>query len=85
MDFIQICRACKPFPTYRRILTHLQQTTLENIVTKGEIAHDEQFPLLPHCFQLYLIIKFSFMEIFHIFADMFSKSSAAELPYVGKG
>ena len=32
-------------------LTH-QQTTFENIVAKGEIAHDEQFLLWPQCFQL---------------------------------
>ena len=53
-------------------------------MAKGEIAHDEQFPLLPQFVQLYLMIKISFMEIFHIFANIFSKSSAAELSYVGK-
>ena len=31
----------KPFPTCGRILTHLKQTTFENIVTKGEIAQNE--------------------------------------------
>ena len=35
--------------------------------------------------QLDLMIKLSFMEMFHFFANMFSKSSAAELLYVGKG
>ena len=60
-------------------LTRLQQTSFENIVTKGEIAHDEQFPLLPQCFQLYLIINLSFMEIFRMFANMFSKPYAADL------
>ena len=54
-------------------------------MAKGEIDHDEQFTLLPQCFQLYLMIKRSFMEIFHIFANMFSKLSAADLLYVGKG
>ena len=49
-----------------------------DIVVKGEIVHDEQFTL-PQCFQLYFMIKLSFMEIFRIFANMFSKSSAAEL------
>ena len=58
---------------------HLQQTTFENVVAKGEIAHDELFHILPQCFQLYLMFKLSFMEMFHIFANMFSKSSAAEL------
>ena len=68
--------------TLSHLQTHLQQTTFENIMAKGEIAHDEQFPLFPQCFQLYLMIKLSFMELFHIFAIIFSKSSAAELSYV---
>ena len=50
-------------------LSHLQ-TTFENIVAKGEIAHDMQFFLWPQCFQLYLTIKLSFMEIFQVFASM---------------
>ena len=60
-------------------------TTFKNIVAKGEIAHDEQFPLWPQCFQLYLTIKLSFMEIFQVFVTMFSKSSASDLLYMGKG
>ena len=40
--------------------------TFENIVAKNEIAHYEQFLLLPQCFQLYLIIKPLFMEIFPV-------------------
>ena len=59
-------------------------TTFENFLAKGEIAQDEQFPLLPQCFQLYLIIKLSFMDIFLFFFPLFSKSSAADLLYVGK-
>ena len=53
-------------------------------MAKGEIPHDEQFLLLPQCFQLYLTIKLSFMKIFHVFANNFSTQSAAELSY-GKG
>ena len=60
----------------------LQQTTFENTVAKGEIVHYEQFLHLPQCFQLYLIIQLSFIEIFHVFAYMFWKSSAADLMYV---
>ena len=78
--------AVTPIPTCRCIVTHLQQATFENIVTKGEI--DEQFSPLPQCFQQYLIIKLSFMEIhvnFHVFANMIFKSTAAELSYVGVG
>ena len=33
-------------------VSHMQ-ITYENIVAKGEIAHDEQFLLLPQCFQLF--------------------------------
>ena len=51
---------------------------VENIVAKGEIAHHQQFPilpdffqkssLLPQCFQFYSII--TLIQIFiHIFAD----------------
>ena len=42
----------------------LQQTTFENIVTKGEIAQNEQFLLLPQCFQPFLVIIPTIMEIF---------------------
>ena len=37
------------------------------------------------CFQLYSIIVLSFKEIFCAFVQIFSKSSAADLLYVGKG
>ena len=55
----------------------------ENIVPKGEIAHDELFLLLAQCFQLCKLILLSFTEIFRIFVNMFSKSSAVDLLYVG--
>ena len=48
-------------------MTHLQQTTFENIATKEEIARDEQFLLLPQCFQLYLLFILSFIVIFVVF------------------
>ena len=47
---------------------HVQQTTFENIVVKGEIINDKQFVILPQIFQFYSIIILSFVEIFHIFA-----------------
>ena len=53
--------------------------TFVYIVKKGEIAHGEQFFFLPLCFQLYLISKPLFIEIYHVFANLFSKSSAAVL------
>ena len=44
----------QPFPhNYILLLTTL---SFEKIVTKGEIAHDEQFHLFPQFFQLYLIV-----------------------------
>ena len=67
------------------MLTHLQQTTFENIVTKGEIAQNEQFLLLPQCFQLFSVIILTILENFHIFELTFLKSSAAGLLYVEKG
>ena len=48
----------KPFPTYRRFLTPLQQTTFENIGAKGEIAHDK------HLFQNDLFIYRDFSYIY---------------------
>ena len=43
--------------------------TFENIVSKGEIAHDE----------------LSFKEVFQVFVTMFLNLSAADFLYVGKG
>ena len=34
----------RPISIYRSFLMPLQLTTFENILTKGEIAHDEHFP-----------------------------------------
>ena len=61
----------------------LQQTSFENIVTKGEIAHGEQFIPLSQYFQLLSKIKLSFIKIYHSSNHMFSKSSAADVLYVG--
>ena len=64
----------------------------ENMVTKEEIAQNEQFLLWSPCFYLYLIIVHSFKESFQIHLKRVSKligydlkSSAADLWYVGKG
>ena len=38
-----------------------------------------------NCFQIYSIIVLSISEISRIFSDMFSKLSAVDLLYVGKG
>ena len=49
-------------------MTHQQQTAFENIEGKGEIAHNEQFPLFQQCFLPNQIIVSPFVHIFvHIF------------------
>ena len=69
----------------RHLLTFSHIQTLSkasNIVAKEGIVHNEQCFLLPQCFQLYLILKLSFMELFHVYANklsMFSKPSAADV------
>ena len=58
---------------------------LKNIVTKEEIAQNEQFLLLPQYFPL-LVIGYPFnYRDFLFFDKTCSKSSAAELSYEGKG
>ena len=57
----------------------------ENIVTKEEIAQNEQFLLLPQCFPL-LVIGYPYnYRDFLSFDKIYSKLSAAELQYEGKG
>ena len=56
---------------------HLQQNTFKINEAKEEI--------LPQCFQLLAsVIMLLFTESFHVFAKMFSNSSAADLLYMGK-
>ena len=45
---------------------HQQQTAVENIVGKEEIAHNEQFLLFPRCFLLNQEIVSPFLNIFDI-------------------
>ena len=45
---------------------HQQQTIFENIVGKGEIAHNEQFLLCPQCFLLNQTSVSPFVHIFDI-------------------
>ena len=42
---------------------HPQQRAFENIVVKGEIAHNEQFLLFPQCFLLNQIMVSPFVHI----------------------
>ena len=55
----------------------LQQTTLENIETKEEIAHKR--------FQLYSIITFFYGDISHFCQYMFLKLSTAKKSVLVKG
>ena len=72
----------KPFPTYKRFLTHEQQITFEIIVAKGEIAQNEQFLHFVTLFSTLLTkIKPLFKEIVHVVANMIRRL----LLYVGKG
>ena len=66
------------------MLSDASEQTSVFIVTKEEIAQIKQFLVLPQCFQLFSVIILSFIEIFHVFALLFSKLSAADLLYVGK-
>ena len=45
---------------------HQEWTALENIVGKGEIAHNEQFLLFPQCFLLYQISGSPLVHIFDV-------------------
>ena len=49
-----------PFPTYRQVITALQQTNFENIMTKEEIAHDEQFTFCHN------VVNFNKMLFYHL-------------------
>ena len=67
-----------PFATmFLKVVMHLQQMTFERIVTKEEIAHNEQFLNLQLCFQFFWIILLSFIDIF--FIKMFSKAFAVQI------
>ena len=56
----------------------LKQMNFENSLAKVD---DEQFlsNFFPKCFQFYLTIKLSAMEIFQMFANILCKSAAADL------
>ena len=65
----------KIMATYRRFLMPLQQKTFENVVEKEEISQNKQI------FKYYTFIS----RYFDFFCYMFSKSSAADLFYLGRG
>ena len=53
-------------------------------MSKGKFINKEEFLPLLQCFNLYSIIALSLIESFRIDV-LFSKSSASDLLYVGKG
>ena len=58
-----VASVSQPFTPLILTLTHKQQTILENIVGKEEIARNEQFLLFPQCFLLNQIIV-AYLPIF---------------------
>ena len=56
----------------------------ENMLTKEEIAQNQQFLLVSSRVQLFSIIVISFKGSSHKFSGMFSNSSAADSWYEGK-
>ena len=74
-----------PFPHIDTFWRLCSRQLFENIVTKEEIAQNEQFLLLPQCFPIFVIgYPFNYRD-FLSFDKICSKSSAAELSYEGKG
>ena len=63
---------------------HQRQTAFENIEGKGEIAHNEQFLLIPKCFLLNQIIVSPFVHIF-VISKFVPELEAAKIGISGKG
>ena len=64
----------------------MQQTTfVENIVTKGDIAKMNNFFFFHNVFIFLKAIIPSFIKIFHVFAQLFSNTSAEVMLYVVYG
>ena len=78
-------KTVNPFPHIDAFWRHCSRRLFENILTKEEIAQNVQFLLLPQCFPL-VVIGYQFnYGVFLCFDKIWSKSSAAELSYEGKG
>ena len=72
-----------PFKRKYFFVPPLQQKNFENIVTKGEIVHNEQVPLLRQ--RVSIKNSLSILDIFKIFSKMFSNSSAVDSFYLWNG
>ena len=66
-------------------MTHQQQTAFENIVGKGEIAHNEQFLLFQQCFLLNQIILSPFVYILDIISLFAAEFEEPKIGISGKG
>ena len=64
---------------------HQQQTAFENIVGKGEIAHNEQFLLFPQCFLLNKINVSPFVHSFDIISSFAAELEELKSGISGKG
>ena len=64
---------------------HQQQTVFENIVGKGEIAHEEQFLLFPQCFPLNQVIVSPFVHIPDIISLFPAELNEPKIGISGKG
>ena len=64
---------------------HQHQTAFENIVEKGEIAHNEQFLLFPQCFLLNQIIVSPSVHIFDIIFFLADELEKPKIGISGKG
>ena len=64
---------------------HQQQTALENIVGKGEIARNEQFLLFLQCFLLNQIIVSPLDYIFDIISLFAAELGEPKIGLSGKG
>ena len=89
LSFATVSMTPQCYPSYRRFLTPLQQTAFWKHSDKRrnctKRAQNVQFLLLPQCFPLFVIgYPFNYGD-FLLFNKISSKSSAAELPYEGKG
>ena len=65
-------------------LTHPQQTALENIMGKGEIACNEQFLLFPQFFLSNQIIVSPFVHIFDIVSLFGAEVEKPRIGILGK-
>ena len=66
-------------------MTQQTQAAFENIVGKGEIAHNEQFLLFPKCFQLSQITVSPFIHIFDIISLFAIEMKEPKIGISGKG